>query len=142
MESGFSIDKLPLKAVADHLGVKVCPGLTANAYGFFRPDTKQIVLGTDDITTWFHELGHAIDNEIEGKSEDYAFSEVVAELISSTLCKTLGYNGHLEHTKAYIKEYKGKAHVAFSLSHAVDRVMKVYEYISGFMPDAIIAEVA
>lgn len=132
-ESGFSIDKLPLKAVADHLGIKVCPGLTANAYGFFRPDTKQIVLGTDDITTWFHELGHAIDNEIEGRSDDYAFNEVVAELTSSTLCKTLGYLGHMKHTKAYIKTYKGKAHVAFTLSHAVDRVMKIYEYVAGFM---------
>ncbi|MHB9152969.1 MAG: zincin-like metallopeptidase domain-containing protein [Spirochaetales bacterium] len=141
-ESGFSIDKLPLKAVADHLGVKVCPGLTTNAYGFFRPDTKQIVLGTDDITTWFHELGHAIDNEIEGKSEDYAFNEVVAELTSSTLCKTLGYKGHLEHTKAYIKEYKGKAHVAFTLSHAVDRVIKIYEYIAGFMKGPPIEKVA
>jgi antirestriction protein ArdC len=128
----FEIDKLPLMAVADHLGVKVCPGLTVDAYGFFNPDSKEIVLGTDDITTWFHELGHAVDNEIEGKSEDYAFNEVVAELTSATLCKTMGHSGHLEHTKAYIKEYKGKAHVAFTLTHAVDRVIRIFEYIAWF----------
>jgi len=124
----FEIDKLPLKAVADHLGVKVCPGLTVDAYGFFKPDSKEIVLGTDDVTTWFHELGHAIDNEIPGKNEDYAFSEIVAELTSSVLCKTMGYPGHLEHTKAYIKEYNGKAHVAFTLSHAIDRVISILDY--------------
>lgn len=140
--SRFEIDKLPLKAVADHLGVKVCPGLTVNAYGFFKPESKEIVLGTDDITTWFHELGHAIDNEIEGKSEDYAFNEVVAELTSSTLCKTMGYPGHLEHTKAYIKEYKGKAHVAFTLAHVVDRVLKIFEYITGYMPGTALEKVA
>jgi antirestriction protein ArdC len=136
-ESGFSIDKLPLKAVADHLGIKVCSGLTVNAYGFFKPDSKEIVLGTDDITTWFHELGHAIDNEIEGKSEDYDFNEVVAELTSSTLCKTMGFKGHLENTKAYIKDYKGKAHIAFTLSHAVERVMKVYCYVAEYITKTV-----
>ena len=129
----FEIDKLPLKAVADHLGVKVCPGLTVDAYGFFKPDSKEIVLGTDDVTTWFHELGHAVDNEIPGKSEDPVFCEVVAELTSSVLCKTMGYRGHIEHTKAYVKEYNGKAHIGFILSHAVDRVMQIIEYTIGYL---------
>lgn len=138
-EEGFDLTKLPLKDVADHLGVKVSSGITVDAYGFFRPTTKDIVLGTNDVTTWLHELSHAIDNELPDKCDDCDFNEIVAELSSATLCKAMGIGGHLEHTKAYINAYKGKSHVAHALVKAADRVGKIFEYIYSIQGAKVVA---
>jgi len=130
--NAFDPSKFPLYQLAVSMGVKVAGGLMSYAYGSFSPDSKQIKLGTDDPTTFLHELSHAVDNQLPGKSEDYAFNEVVAELSSCFLCTLYNLPHHEQHTKAYIQSYQGRASVAFQIMKAVDRVLEIYGYISAF----------
>ena len=138
----FDPSKFPLYQLAVAKGIKVSAALTRNAYGFFSPDEKAITLGTDDVTTWMHELSHAIDAEIPGHSEEYAFNEVVAELSSCFLCSLYNLPHHEEHTKAYIEAWQGLSSVAFEIMKASDRVMAIYSAIASFQAQSGTQEVS
>jgi antirestriction protein ArdC len=135
---GFlDIEGLPLIGVAKHLGVKVEHGLTERCNGYFMPSKKNIVLGTDDVSTWYHELAHAVDEEIPGKSDDYAYNEVVAEMTSCLIIKTMHGDipeaeKRLPHTKAYVTGYAGKKHGAQVVVKAMDRVLEIFTYIQNY----------
>jgi antirestriction protein ArdC len=128
----FDPSKFPLYEVAVKMGVAVNTGITTDCYGFFSPDTNSITLGTSDVTTFMHELSHAVDNALPGKSEDRNFCEVVAELSSCFLCSLYGLPHHEEHTKAYIADYQGKSPVAFQIAKAIDRVLEIYNHIQTY----------
>jgi len=128
----FDPSRFPLYQLSVKMGVTIRAGLTRDAYGYFAPDEKAIILGTDDPTTYFHELSHAIDNALPNKNEDYNFNEVVAELSSCFLCSLYNLPHHEEHTKAYIESYSGKSPVAFQIMKAVDRVLEIYAFIESF----------
>jgi hypothetical protein len=66
---------------------------------------------------------------LPGKSDDYAFNEVVAELSAAFLGSLYGINVDIDSTKAYIKGWAGKGHVAFKVSEALQRVEAIYQYI-------------
>lgn len=89
------------------------------------------MLATDDVTTFFHELSHAVDHRLPGQNADYAFGECVAELTSCCLCHLYGLLSHQSRTKAYIQSYQGTAHVAFEIIHVIERVMAIYEFPGG-----------
>ncbi len=128
----FDPSKFPLYQVALSMGVTVHAGLTFNAYGYFEQHDKTITLGTDDVTTFMHELSHAVDAVLPGKSDDYNYNEVVAELSSCFLCTLYGLPHHEQHTKAYIEQYQGRSPVAFKIANAVDRVLEIYSYIAKY----------
>ena len=130
--NAFDPSRFPLYQVAVAIGVTVKASMTFNAYGYFQKHDKSITLGTDDVTTWMHELSHAVDAALPGKSEDYAFNEVIAELSSCFLCSLYGLPHHEQHTKAYIESYKGRSPVAFKIANAVDRVLEIYSYIAKY----------
>ena len=128
--NAFDPSRLPLYDVAEELRLTVAKGLTPDCYGWYSEDRKTIMLGTDDVTTFFHELSHAVDHHLPGRNESYAYNECVAELSSCFLCHLFGLPCHDERTKAYIESYQGGTHVAFQMIHVIERVIQIYEYIA------------
>lgn len=128
----FSPDRLPLFEVAQHLGISVTPSLTRGIYGAYSHRQKAIRLGTDDPLVFLHELSHAIDASLPGKSPDYAFGEIVAELSAAFLGSLYGAPPILSDVKAYIESYAGKGHVAFKISAALSRTEQIYSFIERF----------
>jgi antirestriction protein ArdC len=127
----FDPDSFPLLDVAKALDVKVMPGLTGSAEGWFNPTTKIITLGSNNQQVFLHELSHAIDHILPGKKDDYAFNEMVAELSSALLASLYGGKVELENTIAYIRSWSGGKHIAFKVTSAMERVEKIYHYIEG-----------
>jgi hypothetical protein len=126
----FNVETLPLIDVARKLGVTVQAGLTFDGCsGSFSPDKNKITLGSANRQVFLHELSHAIDNTVPGKSSDYAFNEVVAELSAAFLGSLYGINVDIGSTKAYIKGWAGNGHVAFKVSEALQRVEEIYHFI-------------
>jgi antirestriction protein ArdC len=128
----FDPSAFPLYSVAVAMGVKVQAGLTGRFNGYFEPGTNTITLGTDDPTTFMHELTHAIDAQLPGQSEDKSYNEVVAELSSCFLCTLYNLPTHEQYTKAYIQSYSEAMPVALKIASAVDRVLQIYAYIESF----------
>lgn len=76
------IDDLPLVEVAREWGLKVSTydGRRSQALGWYRPG-REIAVGTENLSTWCHELVHAADDRLGSLSESSKWSrEVVAEL--------------------------------------------------------------
>lgn len=126
----FDPGTLPLIEVAGKLGVTVRAGFTTSFSGAYSSQNKEIILGTDNELTFLHELSHAVDDTLPGKSKDYAFNEVVAELSSCFLGSLYGIKVDIASTKAYIETYAGAAHVAFKVMEALSRVEKIYEVVA------------
>lgn len=79
----------PLMEIAERLGVSVewAPTGPIRA-GFYTPAAKRIVLGDYDHATYFHELGHALQDKLgllvgASKLEKEAEAELFATVISS-----------------------------------------------------------
>jgi antirestriction protein ArdC len=125
----FDVSSLPLIEVARELGVTVSAQITSGYSGVYNRKTKEITLGTDNPQTFLHELSHAVDCALPKRREDYAFSEVVAELSSCFLGALYGVPVNVEATKAYIQHYTGRGHVAFRIMEAMGRVESIYGYI-------------
>jgi hypothetical protein len=125
----FDISSLPLIEVARELGVNVRAGLTEDYSGVYNRKTKEIILGTDNPQTFLHELSHAVDAALPGRSDDYSYGEVVAELSSCFLGSLYGVSVDVEATKSYIEDYTGKGHVAMRIMEALGRVESIYRYI-------------
>lgn len=133
----FSLDALPLIEVARALGVTVEKQLLASAAGCFNPARKTILLSCSSPQVFLHELSHAVDSHLgnAGKADDkeaYALGEVVAELSSAFLASLYNVPCDIDNTRAYIKSWSGTTHVAFALSHAIERVLAIYTYITQF----------
>jgi hypothetical protein len=57
-----------LSQVAEGLGLKIlAKRFTDDTYGYFYAPKKEIVLMSPELDVYFHELAHAVDNEINGK---------------------------------------------------------------------------
>lgn len=136
----FDPASLPLIGVASALGVKVSAGLTGDAGGWFNPNDNSITMGSNNGQVFLHELSHAVDNVIPGKSNDRAFGEVVADLSAAFLCKLYGYECNLDNANAYIRGWAGAAKGAFTFVRAMERVEKIYRHIEQVRPQAIAPE--
>ncbi len=89
----------PLTSLARELGCTVqLQDLTDGKGGYFRPQTKAIVLNADRpvnqrVSTLVHELAHAL-LRLEGHEDDpalsYAEEELVVESVAYTVCGGLG----------------------------------------------------
>lgn len=130
-------ESLPLYDVCERLGVAVSYAPSPGDYrGYYAPIEKEIVLSTDAEQTFFHELSHAIDAELNGGlakpgSKDSDFDEIVAELSACFLASLYGRQpANLAKTKVYVSHFSGKKHVGQEVARALDRVMAIYEYIA------------
>jgi len=80
-------------------------------YGYFRPDAREIVLTTHDAFTFFHELAHAVHQQVKPgglKGGQHADQEIVAEVVAAALCEMYGFEGYIWHGWQYIKHYAGQ----------------------------------
>lgn len=87
----------PLMEVAKRLGVEVTWRLLPpDRRGDINLAGTHINLGTHDIRTWFHELGHAAHARVNGKLEKggqvEAKQEAVAEICAAVLTQMYGYD--------------------------------------------------
>jgi hypothetical protein len=83
----------PLYEVAERLGLKVkYQGHQGDAFGYFAPGRKQIVLETHDQKTFWHELGHAAHERVKGqlKGGQDPKEEAVAELTATVIAGLYG----------------------------------------------------
>ena len=116
----FDPSKFPLYQVAVSLGVKVSAGLTTNAYGFFSPDENQIVLGTDDVTTFMHELSHAIDNSIPGSPRTGLSTRSWRSFpLASSALSTISRTTSSTPRHTHFEDWKGRSSVAIQVMKAV-----------------------
>ena len=83
----------PLIEVAERLGVEVrYQGHQGDAYGYFSPEGRKIVLESHDAPTFWHELAHAAHLRVRGplKSGQDPEQEAVAELTATVIAGLYG----------------------------------------------------
>ena len=132
----------PLFDVAQHWGISVdWQSYQGNAYGYFSPTRKSIVLASHDEMVFFHELAHAAHEKVKGKlklCQEWK-QEIVAELTAAVLAHL--YNRRLNDGAAYqyIRSYAKKAghdvhraclNVISDVGRCVDEIMKVEQMVT------------
>ncbi len=83
----------PLLDVADKFGMRVnYLRLSAGVYGMTDYERQVITLATEDWTTFFHELAHAIHRSYEPKTNhgQEPEAETIAQLVAATLARLYG----------------------------------------------------
>jgi len=125
----------PLAQIAKSWGVDVRFERIAGEWGHYSPSKKEIVLGTTDQQTFFHELAHVAHEKLDGKlsmeNEKYALQEAVAQLSSAVLARIYGVKVD-KYTFDYIAMYaKGRSADAVGRMclKVADKVGKVLDLI-------------
>jgi antirestriction protein ArdC len=150
-ESDF-IEALPLVAVARDWGLSVGTYSIADnpkALGYFVPGLG-IGLGTENLSTWTHELVHAADHRLGTYTEGEIASEVVAEFGGAILLACLGYKeasdpgGAYHYIEGYCKKHKRK--VLSVCTELLERTCRCVAYlldeaerIAGELPSEAVA---
>jgi hypothetical protein len=115
------VRSLPFLEVAESWGVHVDTytheGDAPLGYFRFGSRGKSIMLGTENLSTWAHELVHAADHRISKLEDTKPILEIIAELGSAILLESIGfsYEADLGGAYAYIQRYAeaaGKAPVS------------------------------
>ena len=103
----------PLSDVADRLGLSVSYQTFAGRYyGYYKGDSKKIVLATHEAQVFFHELAHAAHDKIAGslKGGQVPSQEIIAELTAATLaslyCPEANLGFSFEYVAGYAKQSK------------------------------------
>jgi hypothetical protein len=97
------VDGLPLVAVARAWGLSVSLYSIEDApdrLGYFTPG-RGIALGTENLSTWAHELVHAADHRLGNLVARSLDAEVVAEFGGAILLECLGYTAESDRGGAY-----------------------------------------
>ena len=94
-----------------HVGTYSGEGKGALGYFQFGTGRKAIMLGTENLSTWAHELVHAADHHLTKLVDDRNLLEMVAELGSAILLEAIGhsYEADLGGAYAYIQHYAERA---------------------------------
>lgn len=123
-------DPPPFLDVAEKLGIKVYwQPYHASALGYYRLSDKSITLCSHDYVVFFHELAHALHDQIEPIANlPDSKTEVVAELTAAILCEMLGVSGYQTQAYSYIKKYTGGMDIKGVLK-AVCSVINIVEQI-------------
>ncbi len=130
------IESLPLLDVAKKWGIDVSAynGKNRAALGMYFSGLK-IQLGTENISTWAHELAHAADDKLGFLKEEKsrAISEVVAEFAGAVLLKCIGMDVEADMGGAYdyIKSWSRSIDMdpVEACSKVLSRVCKVVDLI-------------
>lgn len=97
------LDRLPLIEVARAWGLSVSIYSIEDApdrLGFFTPG-RGIALGTENLSTWAHELVHAADHRLGKLVTRSLAAEVVAEFGGAILLECLGYTAESDRGGAF-----------------------------------------
>ena len=97
----------PLFDVAAKLGASVkWQPFDGKALGRYRPSSKEIVLSDQTALTYYHELMHHLDSQIEPiRPGRLAEAELVAEFGGSVLCSLQGITGFTASSYRYLRSY-------------------------------------
>lgn len=126
--------KLPeMHEVAKAWGITVRYERLAGEWGHFSQMKKEIVLGTEDQSTYFHELAHAAHQKIDGKLKggQDPEQEAIAQLSACVLSRMYGVkvdNYTFKYIRMYTKSNKPDA-VARMCMRVADKTNKVLELI-------------
>ena len=136
----------PLFEVAQKWDIKIeWQSFQGEAYGYFSPGRKEIVLATQDENVFFHELAHAAHQRVKGKlngKQDWK-EEIVAELTASVLAHMYGKRTNDGASYQYIRSYAEKAgrdvqkaclRVISDVGRCVERVIQTKEETSHALP--------
>jgi len=129
----------PLMEVAEAWDLRVKYGpLLSNFVGLYRPGKRSIYLASHDMDIFFHELAHAAHDRIGRLSRTAGpnpRAEIVAEMVSATLCYMYGVEGHLQENAAYIQMFSsdnpGRAvmQVISEIEAVLDEILKTAEQL-------------
>ena len=128
----LNIDTLPLIDVAKLLDIKVEKSNNIKPYGTYIHKERKIVLGSDYIVTFIHELVHAIVHF--GKENDLfylydsEYDEIIAEFAAVTLCKIYNIKIDLPYSIYYMNMYNNDIENSIP-----DHVIKTVEVICEFV---------
>ena len=94
-------------AVAEKLGVSVkWQPFDGKALGRYRPSSKEIVLSDQTALTYYHEIMHHLDSQIEPiRPGRLAEAEMIAEFGGSVLCSIQGISGYESGSYRYLQSY-------------------------------------
>ncbi|NMC32285.1 MAG: M48 family peptidase [Veillonellaceae bacterium] len=97
----------PLFDVAAKLGASVkWQPFDGKTLGRYRPSSKEIVLSDQTALTYYHELLHHLDSQIEPiRPGRLAEAELVAEFGGSVLCAMQGITGYESSSYRYLRSY-------------------------------------
>lgn len=97
----------PLFDVAAKLGASVkWQPFNGKALGIYRPSNKEIVLSDQTALTFYHELLHHLDCQIEpSRPGRLAEAELIAEFGASVLCAMQGITGYEAGSYRYLQMY-------------------------------------
>jgi hypothetical protein len=133
----FDIDNLPFIDVAKLLGIKVEKSANIDSYGRYMIKENKIILCSDYIPTFIHELVHAIVHITDIKfilfyyDEMYdVYNEFVAEFTAVVLCKIYNININIPYSMYYIKMYLGDFE-----NDIPDDIIKIVECICEYIKE-------
>ena len=97
----------PLFDVAAKLGASVkWQPFDGKALGRYRPSSKEIVLSDQTALTYYHEIMHHLDSQIEPiRPGRLAEAEMIAEFGGSVLCSIQGISGYESGSYRYLQSY-------------------------------------
>lgn len=120
-----------LLALAERFDVTVEFSPKVGALGSTRGDGSEIVLGSEEPGVFFHELGHAVHAQLNGKLKggQHTEQEAVAELVSCVLMELYGYGDRTGNAWDYISGYSEQPLQA--IMRAMGDVEQVLKKIDG-----------
>jgi hypothetical protein len=132
LQRSFDPSSFPLIEIADKLNIPVKMSLIDIYSGAYNVTKNIIYMACDDPQVFLHELSHAVDTRIPGKSTSTSYNEIVAELSSAFLGLLYDVPVDLASTRRYIEHYSGKNNILSKIFEASKRVMEIYSYIESF----------
>ena len=97
----------PLFGVAEKLGLTVkWQPFDGQVLGRYRPGTKEVLLSEQSALTFYHEVMHHLDSQIEPiKAGRLCEAELIAEFGAQLLCGIQGITGYEASSYNYLKSY-------------------------------------
>jgi hypothetical protein len=130
----YNPDELPpLADVAERLGVPVRYAPTPSGErGHYALVDREIVLGTHDVDTFFHELAHAAHASFEKlQGGQNPRQEIIAETTAAVLCQLYGYSGYVAEAYDYVGFYAGEDKPEKAVGAVLADVERVLDVILG-----------
>tara|TARA_R110000824_G_C15079416_1_gene664247 strand:+ start:180 stop:986 length:807 start_codon:yes stop_codon:yes gene_type:complete len=135
------VESPPLIEVAEAWGINVTYVPFAGAeYGSINVDRTKIRLATHDESTFFHELAHAADGDIQGelRGGQHPDQEIVAELSAAVLGRLLGVETDgrsYRYIEAYASRQGKDPHsaclgVLYRVREVLQRILKTDELLA------------
>jgi len=131
----FDVNTLPLIEVARHLNITVEKRETIEPYGMFISAENRIVMGSDNASTFIHELVHAIDIMLGTYTNDKNLDEVVTEFTTMVICMSCGIKTDFHASMYYINGYFDKSN--FRIDEFLERVWLIYECLQEIRKDIL-----